>query len=371
MLMQLRRAVPVLGGGLALTTLPSPKESRAVSKFVAEKQLPFVAREQLGFVASLHAEGLKQVLDKVKAEYGEELFDMLQALSEVTQKASSHLNISGMKYGMMPSLPLVRLQHDTKDPPKTAGQLMKDPDLAAQARHWADFALGAYGAAPPEVAEDADDRTKVSKALGFALRSESVVDVKMASLPATGVATPGHFVAIDSQRRAVVLGVRGTVNLSDAITDAVGNSVAFPEYPGVETHQAILASARAVLQRTRGALVDALAANPGFGVVITGHSLGAATAILCTLLLEASPLPGNPRLRCFAYAPPPVLSAPKAPAVAAVEINAFVNRHDVVPRMSLHNVFILGKEAVAIDQLDLGILERVDLIRKGETLQGE
>ncbi|CAE8616979.1 unnamed protein product [Polarella glacialis] len=169
------------------------------------------------------------------------------------------------RYGLMLAYPLIQLQHDTKGPSKTVGELNQlDADLASQVRHWADFALGAYGSKPPDVRQDAGDLSKVAKRLEILLGAKNGVVVKMACLPAAGVEMPGHFVAVDGQRRAVVLGVRGTVDLSDTNTDAVGNSVPFPEYPGVETHQAILAAARVVLQKTRECLIEALAANPGF-----------------------------------------------------------------------------------------------------------
>ncbi|CAE8604051.1 unnamed protein product [Polarella glacialis] len=179
---------------------------------------------------------------------------------------------------------------------------------------------------------------------------------------------PGHFVAVGGQRRAVVLGVRGTVDFCDAITDAVGNSVPFPEYPGVETHQAILAAARVLLQETRECFIETLTASPGFGVVVTGRSMGAGASILCALILKASPLPGNPRLRCFAFASPPMVTAPESPAVAVVGIIAVIHRHDIIPRVSLRNVYMLGKEAVRIDQLDLGVLDRIELICGGKSL---
>ncbi|CAE8698008.1 unnamed protein product [Polarella glacialis] len=63
-----------------------------------------------------------------------------------------------------------------------------------------------------------------------------------------------------------------------------------------------------------------------------------------------------------------MVTAPESPAVAAVEIIAFIHRHDIIPRVSLHNAYMLGKEAVSVDQLDLGVLDRIELIRKGKSL---
>jgi len=197
-------------------------------------------------------------------------------------------------------------------------------------------------------------------------RLENLAECKIALLPTSGH-IPGFFVAVDKARRAVVLGVRGTAHSGDVMTDCVGNSVPFPEYPGVETHQAILAAARAVLEKTEAALIAGLDQNPGFGIVVAGHSLGAGTAILCALLIKASPKYANQKLRCFAYAPPPIISPITDAAVRSVDICSVVDRHDIISRVSLHSVFTLGRVAVAIDKLDLGRTDRLSFFQKSAT----
>jgi len=97
-------------------------------------------------------------------------------------------------------------------------------------------------------------------------------------------------------------------------------------------------------------------------LLVTGHSLGAGTSILVSILLTAQPLKNQRRLRCFAFAPPPVVSPLTASAIRNVEIHSFVNRTDVVPRASLANVFHLGEECMAVDQLDLNFMRRFMLI---------
>eukprot|EP00929_Paragymnodinium_shiwhaense_P040496 TRINITY_DN21141_c0_g1_i1.p1 TRINITY_DN21141_c0_g1~~TRINITY_DN21141_c0_g1_i1.p1 ORF type:complete len:458 (-),score=111.62 TRINITY_DN21141_c0_g1_i1:279-1652(-) len=322
------------------------------AQVVAQRSAP-MAQQVVAYTANMKDESMKMIQQRVAQEYGNEVFEMMNSLLAVMQKVSADLKLSEMQYGMMLAFPMLHFYHDTVPFPATSADLKTaDPDLAGQAKHWADFAAGAYGG------EGADDVAKVQAKLG------GLAKVRMAALPAAGVQCPGHYVAVDSERGAVVLGVRGTVNLSDAITDAVGNSVPFPEYPGVETHQAILAAAREVLNRTKADLHEALKNNEGCGLVVCGHSLGAGTSILCALLLATEQLPGKPKIRCFAYAPPPVISDPTDAKIRTVEINAFVNRYDIVPRLSLHNVYMLGREAVAVDKMVLSLTERIDLVRK-------
>jgi len=228
--------------------------------------------------------------------------------------------------------------------------------LVSDGAYWVDYAAGAYGA--PGI--DSYDKASVSVGIG----EKTGVDVIFASLPQKGVLMPGHFVAVDRNKSAVVLGVRGTTTLADAITDAVGEAAEVEELPGVKAHKAMLISARGVLEKTRATLEEALKANPGYALIVTGHSLGAGTAILCSLLLKAKPVAANPRIRCFAYAPPPVVHPLNAPAVKAVEIHAFVNRTDIVPRASLANVFHFGEEIMAVDQLPIPFYVRIQLIRR-------
>lgn len=293
---------------------------------------------------------------KVRAEYGEEVFDMMEALSACTDKLGGELEVKGAKYGVGMALPLLSLMHTDLPLPASKGEVT-DLDFIQEIRYWLDYAAGAYG--------DASVKGDHVKSVQKAIKREKT-EVKMADLPAGGVQCPGHYVAVDPVKKCVVLGVRGTTTLSDALTDAVGESVHFPELSGVEAHKAMLASAREVLKRTSTALAEAVQANPGFDLMVTGHSLGAGTAILCSLLMSVTPVvPTNPKLKCFAYAPPPVVGPHNHPKVQAVKICSFVNKNDAVPRASLSNVFHLGQECMAVDKLDLSFLDRLALIHKG------
>eukprot|EP00747_Dinoflagellata_sp_TGD_P030554 gnl/TRDRNA2_/TRDRNA2_134712_c0_seq2.p1 gnl/TRDRNA2_/TRDRNA2_134712_c0~~gnl/TRDRNA2_/TRDRNA2_134712_c0_seq2.p1 ORF type:complete len:542 (+),score=104.87 gnl/TRDRNA2_/TRDRNA2_134712_c0_seq2:95-1720(+) len=290
----------------------------------------------------------------IQDTYGEEVFGMMEALSNCTQQLKKELGLADAKFGLMLALPLVQIQHSTLPGPKTQKQV-KDLAFISELHYYLDYAAGAYGAGIP-----GGDQANVQKAVG------SKGEVMMANLPVSGVQMPGHFVAIDKAKQQVVLGVRGTTTSSDAITDAVGAATPFPGLSGVEAHQAMLAAAQQVLQKTRSTVEMALAANKGFGLLVTGHSLGAGTAILCALLLATTPPPSKPKLRCFAYAPPPVLSTRSLSnsTVKALDVIAIANRNDVVPRASLGNIFHLGQECMAVDKLDMPLMDRINIMRR-------
>eukprot|EP00401_Gymnodinium_catenatum_P014385 CAMPEP_0117540780 /NCGR_PEP_ID=MMETSP0784-20121206/43675_1 /TAXON_ID=39447 /ORGANISM="" /LENGTH=508 /DNA_ID=CAMNT_0005337445 /DNA_START=43 /DNA_END=1569 /DNA_ORIENTATION=+ len=315
----------------------------------------FAASRTLAAGSAARAAAIDLAKQKVASEYGAEVFEMINALSECSARLSTELQVETAQFGIALALPLLHLHHDSLEAPAKSGQCL-DLRLLKELKHWLIFASGAYGSADKALANDA--KGSISAALA------GHAEVKTACLPAAGVQLPGHFVAVDQEHRVVVLGVRGTSTLSDAVTDAVGDAVTSPLVPGVQFHKAMLASAVAVLERTRNDLTEALQANRGFSVLVTGHSLGAGTAIICSILLKASPLPGSPTIRCFAFAPPPVVAPVDAAPVRAVEIITLVNRFDAVPRASLANVFRLGQEAMAIDKLSLTLYERLALIRK-------
>eukprot|EP00931_Biecheleriopsis_adriatica_P065890 TRINITY_DN40340_c0_g1_i1.p1 TRINITY_DN40340_c0_g1~~TRINITY_DN40340_c0_g1_i1.p1 ORF type:complete len:505 (+),score=80.14 TRINITY_DN40340_c0_g1_i1:119-1516(+) len=317
----------------------------------------WATKSAIAIGSKAHQEAKQLVVQKMKAEYGDEIADMLGALSDCTEKLKEELRLSQAKFGISLALPLVAVHHNTLPAPESQG-LVTDLALVRDGCHWVDFAMGAYGS--PSI----KDPSLAKASIGVACGEKPGVEILLGSLPAAGVACPGHFVALDRNQRTVVLGVRGTSTLSDAITDAVGESTQVPECGNLKAHKAMLVSARAVLDKTRQTLNDTLNANSGFTLVVTGHSLGAGTAILCSILLTANQLSARPRIRCFAYAPPPVVSPLNAAAVKAVEIHSFINRVDVVPRASLANVFHLGEECMAIDQLPLDFLYRFRLMRR-------
>eukprot|EP00927_Polykrikos_kofoidii_P013236 TRINITY_DN15761_c0_g1_i1.p1 TRINITY_DN15761_c0_g1~~TRINITY_DN15761_c0_g1_i1.p1 ORF type:complete len:518 (+),score=56.87 TRINITY_DN15761_c0_g1_i1:65-1618(+) len=317
-------------------------------------------------VAGSHAQGIASVVvkEKISAEWGSGIVDMLFALVDCMGKLSNELKLSSAKFGLPFAIPLVHIHHDTLDPPKSKG-LLTDGRLVSDSRYWVDYASAAYGCSSVlnKQSGDKSDQEMIRAAFINGSQTKEPL-ITMAAMPARGVQFPGHYVAVDYAKETVVLAIRGTSNLSDALTDAVGHSVDVTECPGVKAHAAMLASARLVLEKTRPYLNEALKGRR-YGVVVTGHSLGAATAMLCTILLKAKPLDGNPRVVCFAYAPPPSVAPTTASAVSGCDMYAFVNRTDIVPRASVSNIFRLGQECMAVDQLDLTLSERLNLIKQG------
>lgn len=164
--------------------------------------------------------------------------------------------------------------------------------------------------------------------------------------PAIGA--PKCYVAVDTPARALVLAFRGTASIDDTLTDFAAANV---EFCGGVAHEGIAFSARALYDTVAGALSAELRARgPEWGLVVTGHSLGGATAILFTMLLmherarlapppDAAATPPTPfagvSVRCLAFGPPPVFAPLSAvPPEAAAAITSWVHGDDIVSRLS-------------------------------------
>eukprot|EP00879_Flechtneria_rotunda_P006721 GHRR01007061.1.p1 GENE.GHRR01007061.1~~GHRR01007061.1.p1 ORF type:complete len:622 (+),score=264.83 GHRR01007061.1:212-2077(+) len=87
---------------------------------------------------------------------------------------------------------------------------------------------------------------------------------------------PCHYVAIDRNRKNLVLGVRGSLEVGDLETDVTAAPLAF-EFQGVAgwVHEGLLAAAAYVVSNTVDALAEAADRHPGWPLVVAGmwHSM--------------------------------------------------------------------------------------------------
>ncbi|KAL0144781.1 hypothetical protein V8B55DRAFT_1455821 [Mucor lusitanicus] len=150
---------------------------------------------------------------------------------------------------------------------------------------------------------------------------------------------PSYYVALDRPRRAIVLSIRGTWSLYDAITDLVCE---YMPWKGGLVHSGMLASAQWFYTSIIPQIFRYIHhhGNELDRFIITGHSLGGGTASLLTMMVadhvdELRDLAGNPNfeMHCYNYAPSAV-SSPDLCKKYEDYIHSFVCQDDVVGRLS-------------------------------------
>lgn len=274
-------------------------------------------------------------------------------------------------------LRLYTLQAQLKQRPSTGTQdKILTEHFLAEAKHFLRFAAEVYRDAPYIAVEDIildklEEDEEISK----------------------NIKIPRHVVFFDHLTRSIVVSIRGTGSVSDVLTDL--HIDATPMYDqekdsvfdkfvdqltgqnGSKTyaHSGIKHSATALKDPIIEALNTARDSRGGkyrdYSVVFTGHSLGAGTA--CLLSMMVSQVVDFP-VKTFAFAPPPVISREGTTDVkrsfltgkkSSCDIYSFVLNNDVITRAS-HNEFLNFLTAVAyIDSLPWTPKERMVKLMKG------
>lgn len=197
--------------------------------------------------------------------------------------------------------------------------------------------------APGVVLTKVTDRGIICRRTGL-----SSADLKVGAFSTTAF-MPGHYVAVDRQIKAVIVCVRGTANLVDSLTDVAATqdpmrmrreapcsdfSLSDADDDVIEGHghAGVLRSARNLFHRIRDTVLVAIRENPGFELMVTGHSLGGATAAVLALIMRDDP--EFPRALAFAFAPLPCLTYDLAELTASFTITV-INGPDIVPRLSV------------------------------------
>ncbi|KAG1496408.1 hypothetical protein G6F47_008597 [Rhizopus delemar] len=172
---------------------------------------------------------------------------------------------------------------------------------------------------------------------------------------------PSYFVSYDQVHEAVVLGIRGTWSLYDCITDLVCE---YRPWKGGLVHSGLLASAQWFFTRIIPQIfvyVREQKVKRVSSFIITGHSLGAGTAAILTMMVadhidQLRELSNNPdfKVRCYGYAPVACASLDLCEKYKEY-INSFVCHDDLVARLS-YGAASCAKElimdsAIAVDGL--------------------
>ncbi|KAI8138434.1 hypothetical protein BJV82DRAFT_673584 [Fennellomyces sp. T-0311] len=192
-----------------------------------------------------------------------------------------------------------------------------------------------------------------------------------------------HYVTVDHAAQAIVLTCRGTLGLSDVLTDLTCSysDVNLPEIDSGEfkAHGGMLEAAQ-MLAKEKGkvfrAIRDGLDQHPNYGLVLCGHSLGGGVASLVGVLWSEKNTQGNfvlspssglaagRPIHCYVYGPPCVMSYDLSQYCRGL-VTSVVHRYDIVSCLSLgllkdfKNVAVsLQAEADVADQILAKVINR-------------
>ncbi|KAI8083036.1 uncharacterized protein BX664DRAFT_339672 [Halteromyces radiatus] len=164
---------------------------------------------------------------------------------------------------------------------------------------------------------------------------------------------PSYFIALDRSTDAIVLSIRGTMSVSDTLTDLV---CTYEPWRGGIVHSGMKESAMWFLRNVAPQLLVYCRKYSVSRLYIIGHSLGSATAAILTMMLmdyldEFKEQGGEGfTLECFGYAPACCLDLKLAEKYKE-NIHSFVSADDIVSKLSygsmmtVKDMIIAGVEA--------------------------
>lgn len=146
-------------------------------------------------------------------------------------------------------------------------------------------------------------------------------------------------VIADHKTRNIVIAIRGSISLRDIFTDLTATSDRFEAEglpPDTMAHKGMAIGAEYVAKRLkeRGILDKALALYPEYGLVLTGHSLGAGVASLLALKIK----PKYPELKVYAFATPAGLLSREAARITESFIFTVGVGDDFIMRLGVDSI---------------------------------
>lgn len=174
---------------------------------------------------------------------------------------------------------------------------------------------------------------------------------------------PGYYLAVDHKKKAIVITVRGSFAIKDAIPDLIATKVNFL---GGEVHEGILIATKKIKKKLDPYFIDLEQKYPDYQIICTGHSLGGGCAAIYTMLL----LEDNKELNVHAYC----YGCPSLVNLELAEkyrdhITTIINNFDIIPRMSYGSMEDLKFKILKVLDQSNGFLGRVfQTLQIGNTL---
>ncbi|RIA94920.1 hypothetical protein C1645_758918 [Glomus cerebriforme] len=153
------------------------------------------------------------------------------------------------------------------------------------------------------------------------------------------VSVPNYMVIHDPETNSIIISIRGTMNVTDVITDALAH---YEPWNGGFVHRGVLRSAQYLVNHSLNDIREAIKKFKSNAIQIIGHSLGASVSAIVTLLLREKCkdlIKQGIDIHAWNFATAPCCSLDLAHKVETEEcVDNFVNENDVIPRLSYGNL---------------------------------
>jgi hypothetical protein len=152
----------------------------------------------------------------------------------------------------------------------------------------------------------------------------------------SSISQPGFYLAYDHASKSIILAIRGSSRIVDAVTDLRCD---YEKYKNGTVHRGMFVAAKYFDINVKQRVVDALAVQPAYSLIIAGHSLGAGVASLLALLWKNDPILDSQErpMRCYAFAAPCVASK-ELTELGKGTVKSVVLGDDLVCRLSAGSV---------------------------------
>jgi len=165
---------------------------------------------------------------------------------------------------------------------------------------------------------------------------------------------------VDSEQKALVVIIRGTLSVFDCLTDLNGEyeDYAMKDHASGEVlavgkvHKGIMQGAVNISESVKSHVLEYMAAHPDYRIVITGHSLGGGSTGLLALYWFSDPDIMRYGFQAYALAPPCTNSQEFTPFLKTCCVSCAYG-NDIVARASLGAIRDLCEMLLAFERLDV------------------
>ncbi|KAJ1947148.1 hypothetical protein GGF37_000669 [Kickxella alabastrina] len=148
--------------------------------------------------------------------------------------------------------------------------------------------------------------------------------------------TSGGFIAVNPNKKAIVVSFRGTAEFQDWIDDIIINSAEWPlTIAGSQVGAGFLNGYEIVSPLIIQKIHELAATHPEYSIVATGHSLGGARAAIFAADISANHPHYLPRLQLYTYGQPRCGNSAFVKFMDSLNITKIrvVNKSDLIPHL--------------------------------------